>query len=147
MTISLWGTQAPGRLGAQRTRGEAAASAYSPAYRNIWKTVARIPRGRVATYGQIARLAGLGKRARLVGYALHRTPDDYEIPWHRVINAQGRISFPPGSVQYLRQRERLLAEAVRILTGRIDLDRFRWRPGADDLPPAYHLPYCESDQT
>lgn len=107
------------------------------AYEKIWQTVSRIPYGRVATYGQIARLAGLGKRARMVGYALHRTPDDYSIPWHRVINAQGRISFPPDSHQYRRQRERLLAEDIPLVGERVDLERYRWRPEFEDAPEIY----------
>lgn len=107
------------------------------AYEKIWQTVSRIPYGRVATYGQIARVAGLGKRARMVGYALHRTPDHLEIPWHRVINAQGRISFPAGSAQYRRQRDRLLAEDIPLVGERVDLDRYRWRPETDEVPESY----------
>jgi methylated-DNA-protein-cysteine methyltransferase related protein len=107
------------------------------AYEKIWQTVSRIPHGRVATYGQIARLAGLGKRARMVGYALHRTPDDCVIPWHRVINAQGRISFPPDSDQHQRQRDRLVAEDIPFAAGRVDLERYRWRPELDDVPDVY----------
>lgn len=99
--------------------------------------MARIPHGCVATYGQIARLAGLGRRARMVGYALHRTPDDYSLPWHRVINAQGRIAFPVDSSQYQRQRERLIAEGIALVAGRVDLDRYRWRPHLEDTPQFY----------
>lgn len=107
------------------------------AYEKIWQTVSRIPYGRVATYGQIARLAGLGKRARMVGYALHRTPEHCTIPWHRVINAQGRISFPPDSDQYRRQRERLVAEDIAFVAERVDLKRYRWRPGIEEAPEMY----------
>lgn len=107
------------------------------AYEKIWLTVSRIPFGCVATYGQIARLAGLGKRARMVGYALHRTPDHYDLPWHRVINAQGRISFPPDSEQYKRQRDRLTAENIPFTEGKIDLEQYRWRPGLEGAPGEY----------
>ncbi len=107
------------------------------AYERIWQTVSRIPYGRVATYGQIARLSGLGKRARMVGYALHRTPDHYDIPWHRVINAQGRISFPPGSAQHRKQRDRLIAENILPVGERFDLEQYRWRPGIEDAPEMY----------
>ena len=107
------------------------------AYEKIWQTVARIPHGRVATYGQIARLAGLGKRARMVGYALHRTPEQCTIPWHRVINAQGRISFPRDSDQYRRQRDRLAAEDITFVGDRVELDRYRWRPDLEDAPEFY----------
>lgn len=109
------------------------------AYEKIWQTISRIPSGRVATYGQIARLAGLGKRARMVGYALHQTPSHYDIPWHRVINAQGRISFPPDSEQYRRQRDKLIAENIPFIGERIDLERYRWRPDIEDAPEFYFV--------
>lgn len=92
--------------------------------------VRRIPRGRVATYGQIAVLAGVPGQARLVGYALSAVPDSSSVPWHRVINAQGRISTrrsePGGGI---RQRMLLEREGIRFnAAGRADLDRFRWTP-------------------
>jgi len=96
----------------------------------IYSVVARIPRGRVATYGQVARLAGLPGQARLVGYALSALPDGSRVPWHRVINARGEISLrndggPAAVVQRLRlERERVRFDAG----GRIRLDVFRWRP-------------------
>lgn len=95
-------------------------------YRRIWRTVARIPRGRVATYGQIADLAGLGRGARLVGRALRCLPPDSGVPWHRVVNASGRISLPPGSEARERQQALLAAEDVAVVGGRIDLGRYRW---------------------
>ena len=93
----------------------------------IHKVVARIRRGRVATYGQIARLAGLARQARLVGYAMHALPAGTRVPWQRVVNAQGAISLPGKSA--IRQRELLEREGVRFdARGRIDLDRFLWQP-------------------
>ncbi len=106
-------------------------------YTRIWQIVARIPSGRVATYGQIARLAGLGQRARLVGYALHRTPVSVDLPWHRVINAKGMISFAPSHPNFNTQRLRLLREGVEFQGERIDLHRFRWDGGDNDLPLEY----------
>jgi methylated-DNA-protein-cysteine methyltransferase-like protein len=102
-------------------------------YRRIYAAVKRIPRGRVATYGQIASLAGFGRHARLVGYALHALPHGSTTPWHRVINAQGRVSArhaePDGS---LLQRMLLEAEGVRFdARGRVSLARFGWRPVRD----------------
>jgi methylated-DNA-protein-cysteine methyltransferase-like protein len=99
-------------------------------YRRIYSVVARIPRGRVATYGQVARLAGLGGHARLVGYALSALKEGSRLPWHRVVNAKGRISLrgdrSPANVV---QRLRLEREAVRFGgSGVISLERFRWRP-------------------
>jgi methylated-DNA-protein-cysteine methyltransferase-like protein len=83
----------------------------------------------VATYGQVAAVAGLPRQARLVGYALHALPDHSRLPWHRVINAQGRISLGrgiPGGE--LSQRFRLEAEGVEFdPSGRIRLDRFGWK--------------------
>ena len=87
-------------------------------YKRIYAVVSRIPRGRVATYGQVARLAGLPGQARLVGYALSAVGVHSGIPWHRVVNAQGRISLrrggsPGGTVQRLR----LQREGVRFAFG------------------------------
>ena len=98
----------------------------SSTHRRIHDVVARIPRGRVATYGQIARIAGMPGQARLVGYALHALPADTSIPWQRVVNAQGAISTPggPDSVQ----RKLLEREGVRFdERGRIPLKSFQWR--------------------
>jgi len=106
-------------------------------YQRIWKAVARIPRGRVATYGQIAQIAGLGRQARQVGYALHKTPPGMRLPWHRVITARGAIAFPRGTSQHRTQRARLLAEKIVFIGDRIDLSRYRWRPDVDDLPREY----------
>lgn len=105
----------------------------SPLARRIYAAVAKIPRGRVATYGWIAERAGLPRRARLVGQALSELPDGRRLPWHRVINAQGRISFPARSAQAAEQRRRLEAEGVHFLRGRVNLDRFGWRLTLDEL--------------
>ena len=92
----------------------------------IHAVVRRIPRGRVATYGQVAELVGLPGGARQVGYALNALRDD-EVPWHRVINAQGRVS-PRSEREYERvQRELLEDEGVEFdERGRVDLARFGW---------------------
>ena len=98
-------------------------------YAEIYRVVARIPRGRVATYGQVAVLAGVAGQARLVGYALHALREGSRLPWHRVVNAQGRISPRSGDEAPMHevQRRRLLGERVRFDTvGRIPLERFRW---------------------
>ena len=100
-------------------------------WERVWAVVRRIPRGRVATYGQVAALAGLSGQARQVGYALHALPGEGFAPWHRVVNARGAISLPPGGGSDVTQRIRLEREGVRFdARGRIDLDRFGWRPGA-----------------
>ncbi|HXH02566.1 MAG TPA: MGMT family protein, partial [Candidatus Competibacteraceae bacterium] len=76
---------------------------------------------------------GLPRRARLVGRALRETPVDLKLPWHRVLNAQGRIAFPVGSEPFREQEARLRAEGVPVLGGRVDLPRYRWRPDLDEL--------------
>jgi len=95
-------------------------------YEDIWEIVRRIPRGRVSTYGKIARLAGLVRRARFVGYALHRLPPGMPVPWHRVINARGMISFPEESPNYKRQRQLLEREGISFVDGKIDLKKRGW---------------------
>ena len=97
----------------------------SDAYERIYAVVRRIPPGRVATYGQIARMAGLGGHARMVGYALHAC--ESELPWHRVINARGEISARADNYSETAQYRLLSREGVDFdERGRISLDRFRW---------------------
>lgn len=101
--------------------------------RRIYAVVAKIPRGQVSTYGWVAERAGLPRRARLVGQALSQLPSGRRLPWHRVINAQGRISFPARSAQAAEQRRRLEAEGVHFLRGRVNLERCGWRLTLDEL--------------
>jgi len=90
--------------------------------------VRRIPRGRVATYGDVAEAAGLEGHARQVGYALHDLPSGSNVPWHRVINAKGEISVRSAGDSHELQRLLLEAEGVEFnLAGRVDLKRFRRR--------------------
>lgn len=101
----------------------------SPSYTRIYAVVARIPSGRVATYGQVAALAGLSGRARQVGYALHALPSDADVPWHRVINAKGEVSPRSEGPWDDYQRHLLEGEGVIFDTaGRVDLSSFRWEP-------------------
>ena len=97
-------------------------------YQQIYSVIRRIPRGRVATYGQIATLAGIDGHARQVGYALHALPSGSDVPWHRVVNSFGEVSRRSDSDSDELQVELLMAEGVVFDTGgRIDLRRFRWR--------------------
>jgi methylated-DNA-protein-cysteine methyltransferase-like protein len=107
-------------------------SAGAGAYARIYAVVRRIPKGRVATYGQVATLAGLRGHARQVGYAMAALRDGSVVPWHRVINAQGRVSprkgEPAGSL-----RQRLLLEREGIVfdaRGAVSLTRYQWAPRA-----------------
>ena len=105
--------------------------------RSIYAVVRRIPRGRVATYGQIAVLAGLRGQARLVGYALAALDVDTDVPWHRVVNARGAISLPATGHSARMQRARLEAEGVVFDGGCVVLKRWRWRPrlgGCESVP-------------
>jgi methylated-DNA-protein-cysteine methyltransferase-like protein len=101
----------------------------SPTYARIYAVVRRIPRGRVATYGQVAELAGIPGHARQVGYALHALPEESAVPWHRVLNARGTLSLRRSSAGEITQRLRLEREGVRFdAGGRVALERIRWRP-------------------
>jgi methylated-DNA-protein-cysteine methyltransferase-like protein len=91
--------------------------------------VRKIPRGRVTTYGAVARIAGLPRQARLVGYALHSLKSGTALPWHRVINAQGKLSLARGaSSSGVMQRLRLEREGVTVdAANRVSLERYGWR--------------------
>ena len=108
----------------------ARAAATSSSYPRIYAVVRRIPRGRVATYGQIAKLARAPGQARLVGYAMFALPRTTTVPWHRVINAQGRISVRgDGGGAALRQRILLEREGVKFdARDRVPLKAFGWKP-------------------
>jgi methylated-DNA-protein-cysteine methyltransferase related protein len=90
----------------------------------IWETVKQIPKGKVATYGDVAKLSGLPGQQRLVGYALHNLPVNSKIPWQRVVNAQGRISLPRGRRGYERQKKLLEKEGILFIDEAVDLDRY-----------------------
>lgn len=99
------------------------------AYPKIYAAVRRIPPGRVATYGQVARVAGFPGRARQVGYAMHALPAGTTVPWHRVVNAQGKVSRRRVPGAELTQRMLLEREGVRFGPGgRIPLGRYGWHP-------------------
>lgn len=101
----------------------------SSAYARIYAVVRRVPHGRVATYGQVAALAGIKGQARQVGYAMHALPAGSSVPWHRVINARGEVSPRAQFGEELRQRLLLEAEGVEFdERGRVRLPRYQWRP-------------------
>lgn len=92
----------------------------------IWQVLASIPKGKVATYGQIAKLCGYPGYARYVGFTLKQLPHGTALPWHRVINSKGRISFPLGSDAYRLQRRRLEQDGVVFEGEKIRLKRYQW---------------------
>ena len=99
----------------------------------VWQVVQDIPRGCVLTYGEVARLAGSGGSPRRVSQALRQAPRNMQLPWHRVINSQGKISFPVGSQGYRQQKSRLEKEGVVFLNGRTNLQRYGYSGALDKL--------------
>lgn len=99
-------------------------------HQEIYQVVALIPYGKVATYGQIAALAGFPRHARLVGYALNRLlAPDSKLPWHRVINAQGRLSLHKLDMNAENlQRFKLEQEGVVFIANRVNLKTYQWQP-------------------
>ena len=110
--------------------GARAPSSADDSLQAIWNVVARIPRGQVSSYGDVARAAGLPGRARLAGKALRLVPEDMNLPWHRVMGAGGRIVFPKGSRHFREQARLLRSEGVAVKDGRVaqsalsDLEEF-----------------------
>jgi methylated-DNA-protein-cysteine methyltransferase-like protein len=123
------GAKTPARKSARKTKRKRAAARLDSSRTRIYDVVRRVPRGKVATYGQIATIAGLDGQARQVGYAMAAIGRASAVPWQRVINAQGRISMrgegPAGSIiqQQLLEREGVIFDG-----GRVDLERFGWKP-------------------
>jgi methylated-DNA-protein-cysteine methyltransferase related protein len=109
-TVELWQPLA---------RRRPARAAEDPALEAIWHVIAMIPRGRVCTYGEVARAAGFPGHARQTAYALRMAPRDLHLPWQRVLGAGGRIVFPAGSADFREQARRLRGEGVRVVNGRV----------------------------
>lgn len=99
----------------------------------IWETVADIPPGSVASYGQVAEIAGIPRGARQVAYALRHAPRELELPWFRVVRAGGTLAFERGSDQFRKQSGLLAEDGVAMLNGKIDMQRYRWQPDLDEL--------------
>ncbi len=99
------------------------------ALQGIWHVVCAIPRGRVSSYGAVARAAGLPGRARQAGFALRVAPKALNLPWHRVVGAGGRIVFPKSSREHKEQARRLHAEGVSVENGRVARSAILDEPG------------------
>jgi methylated-DNA-protein-cysteine methyltransferase related protein len=124
---SRWGPDQWGAAEDQQERWQEGGK--MTAYARIYSIVARIPRGKVATYGQIAALAGIPRQARKVGRALHALPLGSDVPWQRVINAKAEISRRKRSEAHLLQRQLLEEEGIVFDEhGRLNFKQFRWRP-------------------
>lgn len=102
-------------------------------YQKIWRTVQMIPAGKVSSYGQIADLAGLPGRARLVGKSLGFIPKDMQVPWYRVLRSSGQIAFPKGTEQAEKQKGLLQQENVVVLNNRVKLKEFQWQPDLAEM--------------
>ncbi|MEH6490687.1 MGMT family protein [Halopseudomonas sp.] len=92
----------------------------------FFQVLASIPAGKVTSYGKVAELAGMGRGARLVGRWLGQLPDGTRLPWHRVLNSQGKLSLPPDSTSGAEQRRRLMAEGVLVRNDRVNLRQYGW---------------------
>jgi methylated-DNA-protein-cysteine methyltransferase-like protein len=105
----------------------------SGSFRRVWSVVEAIPEGNVASYGQVAKLAGLNGGARRVGGVLAKAPDRGSLPWHRILKADGKIALPVGSTGRKEQVRRLEDEGVIVVKGRVDMKKFQWQPDMDEL--------------
>lgn len=103
------------------------------AHQKIWQTVLQIPSGKVASYGQIADLAGLPGRARMVGKALGKAPEKMVLPWHRVLRSNGQLAFPSGSDALQRQKGLLQEEGVVVTNNRVAMKQWQWQPDLGEL--------------
>src|SRR5690606_18918111 len=104
---------------------------FDPTHPEICRLIQSIPKGRVASYGEIATRAGLPRRARLVGRVLREADARLDLPWHRVVRADGCLAFAPGSAAFIEQRRRLASEGVAVSGRRVDLRRFGWQRDLD----------------
>lgn len=94
----------------------------------VIKTILKIPAGKVASYRQIAELAGNGHGARGVSWILHACSTKYKLPWHRVINSQGGISFKAKTHNFRKQKKLLEAEGIEVSpAGKINLQKYKWK--------------------
>ncbi|WP_018691414.1 MGMT family protein [Algicola sagamiensis] len=100
----------------------------NPSYQKIWHVISLIPAGHVASYGQVADLAGLPGRARLVAKALRAVPSEIQLPWHRVLRSSGEIAFPTESKHFHLQKGRLQEEGVCVNRRRVSIREFGWKP-------------------
>ncbi|MEQ8206102.1 MAG: MGMT family protein [Woeseia sp.] len=99
----------------------------------IYATICDVPPGSVASYGQIAEIAGIPRGARQVGRALRELPKGHDVPWYRIVTASGRLAFEIDSKAWRRQVDKLAAEEVVLTNGRVNMALYRWQPDLDEL--------------
>ncbi|CDZ78999.1 methylated-DNA--protein-cysteine methyltransferase [Legionella massiliensis] len=107
--------------------------------KEVLKLIKSIPKGKVATYGLIAKLAGNSRGARGVGWLLHSCTRSHDLPWQRVIKSSGQLSFPFGSPQYSLQKQLLDKEGVSVSNGRVDLKKYLWSGETTRQPDDTHF--------
>ncbi len=115
------------------SKNNVTATAREQRLKRIWATIADIPPGSVASYGQIADIAGIPRGARQVAYALRVAPDDLKLPWFRVIQAAGTLAFDRDSAAFRRQKKLLAKDGVPLINGRVNMNTYRWQPDLDEL--------------
>lgn len=116
-----------------RIEHKKAATTREQRLRRLWSTIADIPPGSVASYGQVAEIAGIPRGARQTAYALRHAPDGLELPWHRVVQAAGTLAFEKGTPAFEKQSRLLAGEGVVMLNGRVNMQEYRWQPDLDEL--------------
>ncbi|MGX5172916.1 MGMT family protein [Aliikangiella sp. IMCC44653] len=99
----------------------------------IYWVVNQVPLGKVVSYGQVADLAGLPGRARMVGKALRQAPKKLTLAWHRVIRSNGQLAFAAGSEQAQQQTKLLSQERVIVINNRVSMKKFQWQPSLGEL--------------
>jgi len=99
----------------------------------IWLAVKAIPKGKVASYSQIADLAGLPGRARYVSKAMSLAPDSVELPWYRVLRSDGKLAFPIASKAAKLQSDLLGMEDVAVIKNRVSLEKYQWQPELSEM--------------
>jgi len=106
---------------------------------SLYAALASLPQGKLSTYGQLAKRCGYPNYARQVGKTLSKLPKDTKLPWYRVVNSQGKISFKPGDPKFVLQLQLLQSEGVEFKGKKINLHKHRWQPSLDTL--LYKLNY------
>jgi len=99
--------------------------------KQVIAVIKKVPKGKVATYKQVAALSGKPHAVRAIAWILHSSSKAHKLPWQRILNAQGKISFPPTTLNYKKQKSLLQKEGVQFLeNGRIDLAKYQWKQKA-----------------